>query len=35
VGATDEIVAALNERRIFLAYESVVSAVDRRPAFYE
>ncbi len=33
--ATDEIVAALNERRIFLAYESVVSAADRRPAFYE
>jgi diguanylate cyclase (GGDEF)-like protein len=35
VRATDEIVAALNERRIFLAYETVVSAVDRRPAFYE
>ena len=35
VRATDEIVAALNERRIFLAYESVVSAPDRRPAFYE
>ena len=27
--------AALNERRIFLAYETVVSAVDRRAAFYE
>ena len=27
--------AALNERRIFLAYESVVSATDRQPAFYE
>ena len=35
VRATDEIVAALNERRIFLAYETVVSATDRRPAFYE
>jgi diguanylate cyclase (GGDEF)-like protein len=33
--ATDEIVAALNERRIFLAYETVVNAADRRPAFYE
>ncbi len=35
VRATDEIVAALNERRVFLAYEAVVAAVDRRPAFYE
>ncbi len=35
VRATDEIVAALNERRIFLAYETVANAVDRRPAFYE
>jgi diguanylate cyclase (GGDEF)-like protein len=35
VRATNEIVAALNERRIFLAYETVVSAVDQRPAFYE
>jgi diguanylate cyclase (GGDEF)-like protein len=35
VRATDEIVAALNERRIFLAYEIVASAMDRRPAFYE
>ena len=35
VRATDEIVAALNERRIFLAYETVVTALDRRPAFYE
>lgn len=33
--ATDEIVAALNERRIFLAYETVVRAADRKPAFYE
>ena len=35
VRATDEIVAALNERRIFLAYEPVVTAVERRTAFYE
>jgi diguanylate cyclase (GGDEF)-like protein len=35
VRATDEIVAALNERRIFLAFETVASAADRRPAFYE
>ncbi len=35
VRATDEIIAALNERRIFLAYETVAAAVDRRPAFYE
>jgi diguanylate cyclase (GGDEF)-like protein len=35
VRATDEIVAALNERRIFLAFEPVVAAVDRHPAFYE
>ncbi len=35
VRATDEIVAALNERRIFLAYEPVVEAIDRQPAFYE
>jgi diguanylate cyclase (GGDEF)-like protein len=35
VRATDEIVAALNDRRIFLAYETVASATDRRPAFYE
>jgi diguanylate cyclase (GGDEF)-like protein len=35
VRATDEIVAALNERRIFLAFETVVTAADRRPAFYE
>jgi diguanylate cyclase (GGDEF)-like protein len=33
--ATDEIVSALNERRIFLAYETVVAAADRKPAFYE
>ncbi len=35
VRATDEIVAALNERRIFLAYEPVAAASDRQPAFYE
>jgi diguanylate cyclase (GGDEF)-like protein len=35
VRATDEIVAALNERRIFLAYEPVVTATDRLAAFYE
>jgi diguanylate cyclase (GGDEF)-like protein len=35
VRVTDEIVAALNEQRIFLAFETVVTAADRRPAFYE
>ena len=35
VRATDDIVAALNERRIFLAYETVIATADRRPAFYE
>jgi diguanylate cyclase (GGDEF)-like protein len=35
VRATDEIVAALNERRIFVAYETVAAVADRRPAFYE
>jgi diguanylate cyclase (GGDEF)-like protein len=35
VRATSEIVAALNERRIFLAYETVVVSVTRLPAFYE
>ncbi len=35
IRATDEIVAALNERRIFLAYEAIANATDRRPAFYE
>jgi len=33
--ATDEIVAALNERRIALAYEPVVEAKSRKIAFYE
>jgi len=35
VRATDEIVAALNERRIALAFEPVVEAHGRRNAFYE
>jgi diguanylate cyclase (GGDEF)-like protein len=35
IRATDEIVAALNERRIFLAYETVAHTADRRPTFYE
>ncbi len=35
VRATDEIVAALNERRIALAYEPVVAAQSRKVAFYE
>jgi len=35
VRATDEIVAALNERRIALAFEPVVGAKSRQVAFYE
>jgi diguanylate cyclase (GGDEF)-like protein len=35
IRATDEIVAALNERRIVVAYEPVVETRARRPAFYE
>ena len=35
VRATDEIVAALNERRIVLAFEPVVEAQSRKVAFYE
>jgi EAL domain-containing protein (putative c-di-GMP-specific phosphodiesterase class I) len=35
VRATEEIIAALNARRIFLAYEPVVETASRRPAFYE
>jgi len=35
VRASDEIVAALNERRVALAYEPVVEATSRRVAFYE
>ncbi len=35
IRATDEIVAALNERRVTLAYEPVVEAKGRHVAFYE
>ena len=35
VRAGDEIVTALNERRIFLAFEPVVETLSRRPAYYE
>jgi diguanylate cyclase (GGDEF)-like protein len=35
VRATDEIVAALNERRIELAFEPIVATASRQPAFYE
>jgi diguanylate cyclase (GGDEF)-like protein len=35
IRATDEIVAALNERRIVVAYEPVVETRSRRTAFYE
>ena len=35
VRATDEIVAALNERRIALAFEPVVETKSRKVAFYE
>jgi len=35
VRSTDEIVAALNERRILVAFEPVVTAATRQPAFYE
>ena len=35
VRAADEIVTALNERRILLAFEPVVETVSRQPAFYE
>jgi diguanylate cyclase (GGDEF)-like protein len=35
VRATDEIVAALNDRRILLAFEPVVATVSRQPVFYE
>jgi diguanylate cyclase (GGDEF)-like protein len=33
--ATDEILSALNERRIFVLFEPVVDIASRRPAFYE
>lgn len=35
VRATDEIVKALNDRRLFLVYEPVVAMASRKPAFYE
>jgi diguanylate cyclase (GGDEF)-like protein len=35
IRVTDEIVTALNERRIVAAYEPVVDARSRQPAFYE
>ena len=35
VKAADEIVNALNERRILLAFEPVVETASRKPAFYE
>ena len=35
VRAADEIVAALNERRILIAFEPVVDARSRQPAFHE
>jgi diguanylate cyclase (GGDEF)-like protein len=35
VRATDKILTALNERRIFLVYEPVVAIGSRIPAFYE
>lgn len=35
IRVTDEIVAALNEHRIVMAFEPVVEAVSRQPAFYE
>jgi len=35
IRVTDEIVTALNERRIVLAYEPVVEAGSRAPAFHE
>ena len=35
VRAADEIVTALNERRILLAFEPVVETVSRQPAFHE
>jgi diguanylate cyclase (GGDEF)-like protein len=35
IRVTDEIVTALNERRIVMAYEPVVTAAERKNAFYE
>jgi diguanylate cyclase (GGDEF)-like protein len=35
VRATDEIIKALNDRRVFLVYEPIVEIGSRKPAFYE
>jgi diguanylate cyclase (GGDEF)-like protein len=35
IRVTDEIVTALNERRIVVAFEPVVDVLTRKPAFYE
>jgi len=35
IRATDEIIKALNDRRLFLVYEPVVAIGSRQPAFYE
>ncbi|MDZ4369722.1 MAG: bifunctional diguanylate cyclase/phosphodiesterase [Afipia sp.] len=35
IRVTDEIVTALNERRIVMAYEPVVATISRQPAFHE
>jgi diguanylate cyclase (GGDEF)-like protein len=35
VRATDEIIKALNERRVFLVYEPIVEIGSRQPALYE
>jgi diguanylate cyclase (GGDEF)-like protein len=35
IRATDEIIKALNQRRLFLVYEPVVRIKTRKPAFYE
>jgi diguanylate cyclase (GGDEF)-like protein len=35
VRATDEIIAALNARRVFLVYEPIVDIATRQPAWYE
>lgn len=35
IRVTDEIVTALNERRIVMAYEPVVATASRQPAFHE
>ncbi len=35
VHATEEIISALNARRVFLVYEPIVAINSRKPAFYE